>query len=105
MRAGVWHAPCNIGGMLRITIIETTTTMRMKLEGRIAGPWAEELNRVWVEKAPVLGSRKLSVDLSEVTYADEAGKTVLREVVTQTGAEIVSGTLWTQYLADQVGSK
>ena len=91
--------------MLKITISETETTMRMKLEGRIAGPWAEELNRVWVEKAPVLGSRKMSIDLSEVTYADEAGKKVLRELVAQSGAELVTGTLWTQYLADQVLSK
>jgi anti-anti-sigma regulatory factor len=91
--------------MLKITIDETGSKMRMKLEGRIAGPWAEELSRVWVETAPVLGSRKLSIDLSGVTYADEAGKKVLREVVAQTGAEIVSGTLWTQYLAEQVATK
>ena len=91
--------------MLRITINETETAMQMKLEGRIAGPWAEELNRVWVERASVLGSRKLSIDLSGVTYADESGKKVLREVVAQTEAEIVTGTLWTQYLAEQVSAK
>lgn len=91
--------------MLKITISETGSTMRMKLEGRIAGPWAEELSRVWMERAPLLKSRKLSIDLSEVTYADEAGKKALREVVAHTGAELVTGTLWTQYLAEQVAAK
>jgi hypothetical protein len=89
--------------MLRITIDETgQAAVKMVLEGRIAGPWAEELDRVWVEAAPELGSRKLSIDLRSVTYADAGGKRVLRKIVSQTNAELLTGTLSTQDLAAEL---
>ena len=53
----------------------------MKLEGRVAGPWAAELGRVWAETAPLLASRKLIIDLHNVTYADASGKQVLRAFI------------------------
>jgi hypothetical protein len=103
---GVWHSACHIGGVLKITINENSQPVEVKLEGRIAGAWAEELNRVWVEAAPRIGSKQVSIDLSEVTYADAEGKRVLGRIVAQTGATLVTGTLWTQYLAkDVTGTK
>ena len=59
--------------MLRITVEENATTIVMKLEGRIAGPWAAELGRLWEETAPALANRKLSLDLRGTTYADASG--------------------------------
>ena len=50
---------------LRITIHEEPEAVAIKLEGRIAGPWAEELSRVWVETAPRIASRKLSIDFAK----------------------------------------
>ena len=91
--------------MLRITISESDHAIVIKLEGRIAGPWAEELDRVWVETAPHLGSRKLTIQLSNVTYADAAGKRVLREIAAQADAELVTDSLWTQCLAEEVAGK
>ena len=91
--------------MLRITTNESDNAMEIKLEGRIAGPWAEELDRVWVETAPRLGSRRLTVNLSNVIYADAAGKRVLREIVAQVDAELVTSNLWAHYLAEEVAGK
>jgi anti-anti-sigma regulatory factor len=88
--------------MLRISIEENVEALEIKLEGRIAGPWAEELGRVWVETAPRLASRKLVLDLNSVTYADEDGTNVLGQIYTQTSAEILAGTLWAQSLAEQI---
>ena len=88
--------------MLRISIHETAEEVELKLEGRIAGPWAAELGRVWVETAPRLSSRKLVLDLSSVTYADAGGTQLLSEIYTQTRAELLAGTLWTQSLAEQI---
>jgi anti-anti-sigma regulatory factor len=76
--------------------------MTLKLEGRIAGPWAAELDRLWEETAPSLDKRKLSLDLRETTYADAGGIRVLKAIYSQTGATILAGTPWTQYLADEV---
>jgi len=72
------------------------------LEGRIAGPWVAELSRVWVETAPKLASRKLSIDLRNVTYADVRGEQVLRDMCSLAKTELVTSTPWTQYLAKAV---
>jgi anti-anti-sigma regulatory factor len=88
--------------MLRISIEETMEALAMKLEGRIVGPWAAELGRVWLETAPRLASRKLVLDLSSVTYADAGGQQALSEIYAETHAELLAGTLWTQSLAEQI---
>jgi hypothetical protein len=101
-RRGVWHAICLIQGMLRITFNETENGIELVLEGRIVGPWVQELERVWVETAPRLGSKKLSIDLRNVTYADANGKRVLRTIFSQSGAELVANSLGIQDLAGEV---
>jgi len=87
---------------LRITFEDTSESVEMRLEGRIAGPWANELDRVWVETAPRLESRKLVIDLHNVTYADANGKQVLRDIYAQTHADLIASTPWTQFLAEEV---
>lgn len=91
--------------MLRITISDTESGMGLVLEGRIAGPWVQELERVWVEMAPRLGSKKLSIDLRNVTYADAGGKRVLRNIFSQSGAKLVANSLGIQDLAGEVAGK
>ena len=91
--------------MLRITVEENSKAIVMKLEGRFAGPWAAELGRLWEQTAPALAERKLSLDLRETTYADASGIRSLRTIYSQTGAAILAGTPWTQYLADEVKRK
>jgi anti-anti-sigma regulatory factor len=88
--------------MLRITIEENPQDAVIKLEGRIAGPWVAELNRVWVETAPQLAFKTLALDLRSVTYADNAGTQVLRGIYAQSRAQLLSGTPWTQFLAEQI---
>jgi hypothetical protein len=89
---------------LRITLNEAPDVMEMRLEGRITGPFADELNRVWVEAASRLASKQLIVNLRDVTYADVRGKQVLREICAQTKAKLVASTPWTQFLAAEVAA-
>ncbi|MBL8740153.1 MAG: hypothetical protein JNK04_03630 [Myxococcales bacterium] len=44
------------------------------LEGRLVGPWTDELSRITSERCP----REL--DLAAVTFADRAGLTLLRQL-------------------------
>jgi anti-anti-sigma regulatory factor len=88
--------------MLRITIEEDQEAAVLKLEGRVAGPWVAELSRYWREMAPSLASRKLLLDLSNVTYTDEVGKRVLGAIYAQTAAELITSTPWTKFLAEQI---
>lgn len=90
---------------LRITVEEDAKTMVVKLEGRVVGPWAVELDRLWVQTAPSLASKKLSLDLREITYADAGGIRVLRAIYFQTEAAILTSSPWTEYLADEITRK
>lgn len=90
---------------LRITLEENAESLVVKLEGRIVGPWAAELDRLWTQTSPSLASRKLSLDLRETTYADAGGIRVLRAIYSETEAAILTSTPWTQYLADEVTRK
>jgi anti-anti-sigma regulatory factor len=90
---------------LRITVQESADTLVVKLEGRVVGPWAVELDRLWEQTSPSLASRKLSLDLRETTYADANGIQILRAIYFQTEASILTSTPWTQYLADEITRK
>ena len=74
----------------------------MKLEGRVAGLWAAEVGRAWVGTAPQLATRKLVLDIRDVTFADAAGTSQLSEIYSQTHATVLADTLWAQSLADQI---
>jgi len=90
---------------LRISIDENTQAIVMKLEGRVAGPWAAEFERVWVETVPLLAKRNLILDLREVTYADAYGTRLLAEVYAHTRAKVLAGTVWTHSLAEQISRR
>jgi anti-anti-sigma regulatory factor len=90
--------------VLRITLEEKSDAVVLKLEGRLAGPWADELRRLWEEKAATCAQKKLSLDLRETTFADGDGIRILQTIYSQTGAAILAGTPWTQYLAEEVAN-
>ena len=87
---------------LRITIQNDDKTIAITLEGRVAGPWVAELSRVWLETAPLLGPKSLTIDLRNVMYADVSGKQVLREIYAQTHAKLIANSPWAQYLAEEI---
>jgi hypothetical protein len=76
--------------MLRITWEHEASPPRLKLHGRVSGPWVEELERIWAEiktKAP-----RCVVDLTEVTFVGREGRQLLVEMV-RWGAELQGGAL------------
>lgn len=62
--------------MLKISQTETRGhSITLKLEGRVVGPWVEELRRIC---EPILaGNHALELDLAEVSYADSEGVATL----------------------------
>jgi anti-anti-sigma regulatory factor len=90
--------------MLRISLQEKSDAVVLKLEGRLTGPEAVELGRLWEEKAPAITQKRLSLDLREITFADTDGIRILQTIYSQTGAAILAGTPWTKYLAEEVAS-
>jgi anti-anti-sigma regulatory factor len=87
--------------VLRITIQKSKQEVTIKLEGRIAGPWVDELHRTWNSLTPSLGSKHLCVDLCEVTFVDERGKQVLTDI-RKGGATFLADTAMTKSLVEEI---
>jgi len=87
--------------VLRITIDDEADPVRLKLEGRITGPWVAELDRAWRSLGSSLGERKLCVDLCGVTYIDREGRRILAEMYRQTQAQFETDTPLAEYFAEE----
>lgn len=87
--------------MLRITIDDEANPVRLKLEGRITGPWVAELDRSWQSLGPSLGGKKLCVDLCGVTYIDREGRRILADMYRQTHAQFETDTPLAEYFAEE----
>ena len=78
--------------MLKITIRPEGQSTTLLLEGRLAGPWVQELDRCW-RQISVDQPIRVIVDLHNVTFVDAEGKGMLRQMRKQ-GAELhASGCL------------
>jgi hypothetical protein len=68
--------------MLRITVVESSKiAVTLRVEGRITGPWVEELRTACnVHAFP--DDVQLSLDLADISFADAAGIALLRELRT-----------------------
>lgn len=84
---------------------ETEDKMVLRLEGRIAGPWVAELSRTWLDAVPRHASKKVLIDLCNVTYADGSGKRVLQDIYSQSGATLLTSTPWTEHLAKEISNQ
>ena len=75
--------------MLRITRIDlegSTSNRTLKLEGKLLGPWVDELSRACEELR--MPRHYLRIDLSDVTFVDPIGVKLLNDLLRQ-GAMIV----------------
>ena len=59
--------------VLRITVQNTADGLLLKLEGRVKGPWVEELRKCWLTSANMAAGEPVSVDLSAVNFVDASG--------------------------------
>lgn len=66
--------------MLRATIVESSdNAVTLRVEGRMAGRWVEEL-RAACELQGINDGIRLILDLAEVSYVDAAGIEFLKEL-------------------------
>jgi len=66
--------------MLRITTLAGNSAGPiLRLEGKLLGPWVDEVRRACAELAASPG--RLHLDLAAVTFVDTAGARLLRELL------------------------
>jgi ABC-type transporter Mla MlaB component len=87
--------------MLKITVHDHPQVLTFQLEGKLAGPWLRELEECW--KRAVVRQRKpiLRVDLTGVTFIDDAGKACLA-VMHRQGAEFVAADCMTKGIVAEI---
>ena|SRR5689334_2222458 len=75
--------------MLKISVKdeEAQKQLLLEVEGRLAGPWVEELERSWQTERLRERSEGIVVRLAHVTFIDEAGKDLLSRMF-QAGAKL-----------------
>lgn len=88
--------------MLKITEQRGTEvdSLTLVLEGRLAGPWVEELRASWHALSADEHNRVV-IHLSDVTYIDADGKTLLARLWRQ-GAELLASGCLTRCVVEEI---
>ena len=81
--------------MLRITVHDSPRALTFQLEGSLAGPWLRVLEECWQGTLARRRKPVLRVDLTGVTFIDEAGEACLAAMHRQ-GAELVAADCLTK---------
>lgn len=79
--------------------------MTLRLEGRATGSWVPDLQKAWQQIASSLGTRKLRVDLNDVTHMDRDAKALLAEIYKTTKVEFLANTPLTKHFAEEARAR
>jgi len=90
--------------MLRVSYSDNANGQRWSLCGHLAGPWVDELRNCWVYARDRAPRSRAVVDLSDVTFIDEAGEGLLSEMQTA-GAEFIAAGVENKYLLANLKDK
>jgi hypothetical protein len=87
--------------MMRITTNQTPRMLTFRLEGRLEGPWAALLEKWW-RKTAAAGRRKaFRGDLSDVSFIDAAGRSVIA-AMHRHGVGLTADAALTKALIDEI---
>jgi anti-anti-sigma regulatory factor len=87
--------------MLRITVHDDPQVLTFRLEGKLAGAWPRELEECWERIVARPREPVLRVDLTGVTFIDDAGKACLAAMHSR-GAEIVAADCMTKAVLAEI---
>jgi anti-anti-sigma regulatory factor len=89
------------GGETRLLAGSAGGYLTFSLAGRLAGEWTQELERCWREAAAARQSQSVAVDLTEVTFVDDAGKRLLAAMA-RAGVELIAADVLLKALVEQI---
>ncbi len=75
--------------MLRVTIEERDDRVVFRVEGKLKGPWVEELEKCWRSTSGHATNKIFCVDLDRVDFIDDQGRALLTEMA-RTGVELIA---------------
>lgn len=85
--------------MIRIYIQDEAETTSLVVEGKLAWPWVEELERCW--RMALINEHPIEVNLADVVFVDDKGKELL-VAMHETGAKLLANGLMTQAIIEEI---
>jgi len=96
--------PEEMTDMLRITTETKRGRLTLSVEGRLAGPLVAALEQCWRELLTASPRQKFSINLCGVSFIDDAGKVLLKEMHRLGGELIAEGCLNQAIVSEIVGA-
>jgi hypothetical protein len=90
--------------MLRISSSENGGVQKWTLCGHLAGPWVSALESEWQRLQRESPGLRAILDLSDVTFIDEAGERLLREMRDQ-AVEFVAKGVETRHILENLAER
>ena len=86
--------------MLRIYVHDEVPVASLVVEGKLVGPWVEELDKCWESVVAAHPRRSMLVDLAHVTFIDSEGRALLTRMRRKGVKLLSSGVLINSIVAD-----
>ncbi|MEP7340405.1 MAG: STAS domain-containing protein [Acidobacteriota bacterium] len=87
--------------MLRIIEQEDDRSLTFQLAGRLVRDWAPELEHCWRQAIAAQQLATVSVDLTEVTFIDDAGKRLLAAMA-RADVKLIAADVLMKALVEQI---
>ena len=87
--------------MLKISIIsDSDQAIELQLEGKLVGPWVEELRKLSDEALSL--QKNVSLDLERLWFVDSCGVTLLRDLARRQVSELNCSQFVSQQLKEAI---
>jgi hypothetical protein len=105
----LWQAYCDIqiwdnSKVFRISIVDTRSRRTLIVEGSLVGPWVAELGTTWRNASQDLDSRKLVIDLRNLTVISREGEAAIFDLM-KNGTKFTCGGVLTKHVLKQLVRK
>ena len=87
--------------MMKITVHKDSDKTMLKPAGTLVGEWVGELQLCWQQAVTPSEPRLIRVDLTEVTYVDDAGKELLT-LMYHHGVELMTADVLMKAIVEEV---
>lgn len=87
--------------MLKITVQNCNGSPKVRLDGKLAGEWVGEFEKVCESLCCGKAAQDLTLDLSGVTFVDGEGKRLLGDLLGR-GAMLKEPQLLVKYIVDEI---
>ena len=88
--------------MMKISVVESQSRLRLVIEGKLVAPWTAELQRTWNSARSELRGRALVIDLRNVTHISQEGENALLDLMTEGGARFTCKGVFTRRVLEQL---